>query len=76
MAEQHITWLKTVSKNKRYKVQAFEIDCKEKRINQTVTVMYGFGGQVLSRQELASGWQPIVPDTMGERLTGGSCSVR
>jgi hypothetical protein len=64
-------WLKTTSKSKST-VQAFEIDCRGRRLNQTATIVYSVEGKVV-RSDEATGWRAIVPDSIGEQLHGGLC---
>ncbi len=68
-------WVKTVNKNKAYTDQFFEIDCPTRRINLTSTAQYDKDEHSLSNSQAISGWQRIVPDTMGEQLYSGMCSA-
>jgi hypothetical protein len=67
-------WSKTVKKATSEKV-AYEMDCKAKRIAQTSFISYDAGGNVVSSSDYSSGWQVIVPDTLGEHLFDGACSL-
>lgn len=67
-------WIKTMGKKQR-QIVAYEMDCKTSRINDTSTVVYDFNDKVVSTSESNSGWQRIIPDTIGEQLYNGSCST-
>jgi tetratricopeptide (TPR) repeat protein len=67
-------WIKTTKKKASEKL-AYQIDCKANKINQTAFVSYDASGNVVSRTDRSSGWQVIVPDTLGEQLFDGACSV-
>jgi hypothetical protein len=55
----------------------YELDCKARRINGASTVTYDSKGNVLSSSEVSSGWQRVIPDTIGEHIYNGACgSVR
>jgi tetratricopeptide (TPR) repeat protein len=66
-------WIKTTGK-KQTETVAYEIDCKARLMTNTSTVVYDSNGKVLNTSELSSGWQRIVPDTIGEQLYNGACS--
>jgi hypothetical protein len=68
-------WLKTVSKAPTHTVEAYEVECKLRRINRTAFVVYDANDKVLRSSDTSSGWQGIVPESMGERLYNGVCSV-
>jgi tetratricopeptide (TPR) repeat protein len=67
-------WIKTIGKKETQTV-AFEMDCKAKLMNSTSSVTYDSNGKTLNTSEVSSGWQRIVPDTIGERLYDGVCST-
>lgn len=68
-------WLKTVSANKAtYSVDAYEIDCGSRRINEESTVLYNSDGKVIKSSDSIVNWQRIVPDTIGEQLYFGLCA--
>jgi len=66
-------WFKTVTKTTST-VQAFEIDCRGGRLKSTSVVEYGADGKVLRSSDVPTGWQPTVPDSVGERLLRGLCN--
>ena len=66
-------WIKTVGKKETTTV-AYEIDCKGRRISTTSGVTYDPNGKVLNTSEIGSGWQVIIPDTIGEQFYNGACS--
>jgi tetratricopeptide (TPR) repeat protein len=68
-------WLKTVKKNESYMVHSYDIDCNLRRINAAFVAAYNSKNEVVTSSETGSGWQPIVPDSIGERLYDGMCSV-
>jgi tetratricopeptide (TPR) repeat protein len=70
-------WVKTLSKKlpkATYTVQAYEVDCKGRRLNLVSFVLYDSSDHVVSSSDVPTGWRPIVPDSMGERLYNGMCS--
>ena len=69
-------WLKTVRKDESYTVQAYELDCKLGQIKATSTVLYSANDEVVGSSESSSGWQRIVPETLGEQLYNGMCLIR
>jgi tetratricopeptide (TPR) repeat protein len=66
-------WIKTTGKRETQTV-AYEIDCKKRRLSSGSEVTYDPDGKVLRTSDLSSGWQQIVPDTIGEQLYSGTCS--
>jgi len=68
-------WVKTLRKKQTHTVEACEVDCKSKRIRQTSSLVYDSEGKLVSSTEASSGWQQVVPDTMGEHLYNGLCSA-
>jgi len=67
-------WIKTVEKNKTQTV-AYEVDCNIKKLSEDSAVTHDSNGKVLSSSDLSSGWQIIIPDTLGEQLYNGACST-
>lgn len=67
-------WLKLVSKKPGYTIAAQEIECGSKRIRQTSSVEYDSAGTPLKTLSMGSGWQPIIPDSLGEQLYTGVCA--
>jgi tetratricopeptide (TPR) repeat protein len=67
--------LKTLGKKQTDTVEAYQINCTTKQISQSSSLVHDSDGNVVSSSELSSGWQRVVPDTMGERLYNGVCSV-
>jgi tetratricopeptide (TPR) repeat protein len=65
-------WIKVVGKKKSQAVE-YEFDCKTRRMNGGSTVAYDSNGKVLSSSEVSSGWQRIIPDTIGEQFYNGAC---
>jgi tetratricopeptide (TPR) repeat protein len=68
-------WLKTASKDTQT-VEAYEVDCKMKRINNTSAIEYDADGKVLRSSDAVGGWQSVRPDTLGEQLYNGMCLVK
>jgi tetratricopeptide (TPR) repeat protein len=57
-----------------YSLEQYAVDCRNKKINMLSVLNYkGSGGQATSSSDLESGWQSIVPDTLGEQLYSGMC---
>jgi tetratricopeptide (TPR) repeat protein len=67
-------WIKTAGK-KETNTTEYEIDCKSKRLNDTGSVTYDSNGKVVRSSDTSSGWQRIVPDTIGEQFYNGACSI-
>jgi hypothetical protein len=67
-------WIKTVEKTTSG-IDAYEIDCKGKLLNSTSHVTYDSSNTVTSSSDVESGWQHIVPDTIGEQFYQGACST-
>lgn len=65
-------WVKIVGKKETQTIE-YELDCKTRRMNGTSTVTYDFSGKVLSSSEVSSGWQRVIPDTIGEQIYNGAC---
>lgn len=65
-------WLKFVGKKETQMVEN-ELDCKTRRINRASIVTYDSAGTVQTSSEESSGWQQIIPDTIGEQLYNGVC---
>jgi len=66
-------WIKTKEK-KVTKTLAFEINCQSRQLNQTSATTYDAAGKVLMSSDVATGWQTIIPDTVGEQLYLGACA--
>lgn len=67
-------WIKTVSKKETTTI-AYEIDCRGRRISNTSGVTYDPNGKVLNTSDIGSGWQVVIPDTIGEQFFNGACST-
>jgi hypothetical protein len=67
-------WIKNISAKKTSTVNSCEITYQIREINQTSTVAYDAKGSVANVTESDSGWQKIIPDTIGEHLFDGACS--
>lgn len=69
-------WVKMAGKKETRTVE-YELDCKTRRLNVASTVTYDSSGKALTSSEVSSGWQRVIPDTIGERIYNGACeSVR
>jgi tetratricopeptide (TPR) repeat protein len=67
-------WIKAAGKKETH-TSAYEMDCKSKRLNITSTVTYDANGNLLNSSDQSSGWQGIIPDTIGEQFYNGACSA-
>ena len=65
-------WVKMVGKKETQTVE-YELDCKTRRISRASTVTYDSNGKLLSSSEVSSGWQRVIPDTIGEQIFNGAC---
>jgi tetratricopeptide (TPR) repeat protein len=70
-------WIKSVStsqKNKgAYSLLNEVVNCTLKSINGLSINNYNPQGAITSSNEVPTGWQPIIPESLGERLHGGVC---
>ena len=66
-------WIKTVKK-KGTETVAYELDCKGRLINGMSSITYDTNGKVVNSSDVSSGWQRVVPDSIGEQLLNGACS--
>lgn len=67
-------WIKMVGK-KGSRTIAYEVDCKAKRLREASTISYDAEGKLLSSSEVSRGWYQVVPDSIGEQLYNGACSI-
>jgi tetratricopeptide (TPR) repeat protein len=67
-------WVKMVGKKETQTVE-YALDCKARRMNAVSTVSYDFNGKVLGSSDVSSGWQRIIPDSIGERIYNGACAT-
>jgi tetratricopeptide (TPR) repeat protein len=67
-------WLKFVGKKQTQTVEN-ELDCKTRLMNRASVVTYDSNGTVVTSSEVSSGWQRIIPDTIGEQLYSGACGT-
>jgi tetratricopeptide (TPR) repeat protein len=68
-------WIKTINTNQKKETRTeYEVDCKARRLSSTSMVEYDPRGKVVNSSDVGSGWQRIVPDTIGEQLYNGVCS--
>jgi tetratricopeptide (TPR) repeat protein len=65
-------WVKFVGKKETQTVE-FELECKSRRMNRASIVTYDSNDTVLTSSEVSSGWQRIIPDTIGEQFYNGTC---
>jgi tetratricopeptide (TPR) repeat protein len=72
-AETPRLWAKFTEKDKRYSVQAFEFDCKGRRIAVTSIAKYGKDEELVGSSDAGGGWQRIIPQTRGEQMYIGMC---
>jgi tetratricopeptide (TPR) repeat protein len=71
-------WVKNLDTKKTakgsYTVEQYAIDCRMKKINMLSFLKYNSdGGAAIASSDVESGWQSIVPDTLGEQLYLGMC---
>ena len=67
-------WMKTTSSAPTYTVQAYEANCRIKRLNATSLVVYDAEGKVVRSTDTSGTWQRVVPGTIGEQLYDGVCT--
>ncbi len=66
-------WAKFLEKDKGYTVQAFDFDCKGRRIAMTSIAKYNKDEELVGSSETGSGWQRVIPQTRGEQMHFGMC---
>jgi tetratricopeptide (TPR) repeat protein len=71
-------WIKEVDTKKTskgsYELEQYAVDCRLKQINMLSFLKYNSdGGAAIASNEVESGWQSVVPDTLGEQLYVGMC---
>lgn len=66
-------WAKCMEKDKGYTVQAFDFDCKGRRIATTSITKYNKDGELVGSSDRGVGWQRVVPETWGEQMYIGMC---
>jgi hypothetical protein len=69
-----LIWIKTVGK-KETTTTEYEIECKSKRLSDNGSVTHDSNGKVVRSSDTSSGWQRIVPDTVGEQFYNGACAI-
>ncbi len=69
-------WIRTGQKDKTYTLASYEIDCTGRRLNSTSRATYDQQDHLLNSSEANTGWQRIIPETIGETLYNGMCSAR
>ncbi len=67
-------WVKSISKGKASLVMSYEADCKSRRLNQVSVTAYDAAEKLVSSSDVGTGWQAVVPGTIGEQLYNGMCS--
>jgi tetratricopeptide (TPR) repeat protein len=67
-------WIKTVGKKETQTI-AYKIDCKGRRLSSGSAVTYDLDNKLVRSADPNSGWQQIVPDSIGEQLYSGMCSI-
>jgi len=77
-ASSAIFWVKNVDTRKTAKgsfaVEQYAVDCRLKKINMLAFLKYNSdGGAATASSDVESGWQSVVPDTLGEQLYLGMC---
>ena len=68
-------WVKTTSSAPTYTVQAYDLNCRTKRLNTTSVVEYDAEGRVIHSMDTVGVWQQVVPGTIGEQLYDGLCAT-
>ena len=66
-------WAKFMEKDKGYTVQAFDFDCKSRRIALTSIAKYNKDDELVGSSEAGGGWQRVIPQTRGEQMYVGMC---
>jgi tetratricopeptide (TPR) repeat protein len=66
-------WAKFIEKDKGYTVQAFDFDCKSRRLAMTSVAKYDKDEELVSSSETGSGWRGVIPQTRGEQMYLGVC---
>jgi tetratricopeptide (TPR) repeat protein len=69
-------WSKFMQKDKGFNIQAFDFDCKDRRIAITSTATYNKDGEFVNGSDSNGGWQRIIPESRGEQMFDGMCRGR
>jgi tetratricopeptide (TPR) repeat protein len=67
-------WTKTTNPTGGYSVQGYDVDCRMRRLNAASLTIYDADGRFLQATDRSSGWQRVIPQTMGEQLYDGLCA--
>ena len=67
-------WVKTIEK-KRTLTAEYQLQCKTRMLNTISGVVYDSAGKLLQSSDLDTGWQRVVPDSIGEGFYQGACST-
>ena len=55
-----------------YSVEQYKLNCGARQIRILSSTNYGASGNVIGSRESGK-WESVVPDTLGEALSGGMC---
>lgn len=66
-------WAKFIHKDKTLDIQSFDFDCKGRRLATTSVATYDKDGNLLGSNDSNSGWQRVIPDSLGEQIFNGMC---
>jgi tetratricopeptide (TPR) repeat protein len=66
-------WAKFMEKDQSYSVQAFDFDCKSRRIAMTSIAKYNKDEELVGSSDTGGGWQRVIPQTRGEQMYFGMC---
>ena len=66
-------WAKFMEKDQSYTVQAFDFDCKSRRIAMTSIAKYSKDEELVGSSDTGGGWQRVIPQTRGEQMYFGMC---
>jgi tetratricopeptide (TPR) repeat protein len=66
-------WAKFMNKDKSYTIQAFNFDCKSRRIDVASVASYNKNDELVGSSDTEGGWQRVIPQTRGEQMYLGMC---
>ncbi len=66
-------WAKFMEKDQSHTVQAFDFDCKSRRIAMTSIAKYNKAEELVGSSDTGGGWQRVIPQTRGEQMYLGMC---
>jgi len=67
-------WVKEIQKKQSLTTE-YQVQCKTRMLNAVSGVVYDSSGKLLHSSEFETGWERVVPDSIGESFYQGACSA-